>query len=85
MKSTLEETNVDLEDRKDKIIFLEKETKRKDEIIRHMNAGFNKKVSDLNAKIEYLEKNRLKEHLREKKSCKKNPTKKLERCSYIRH
>ena len=43
LKSALEETNVDLEDRKDKIIFLEKETKRKDEIIQHMNARFNKK------------------------------------------
>ena len=33
--------------------------------------GSIKKVSDLNAKIEYLEKNRLKEHLREKKAAKK--------------
>ena len=77
LKSALEETNVDLEDRKDKIIFLEKETKRKDEIIQHMNAGFNKKVSDLNAKIEYLEKKQTKRASQGEKKLQKKSDKKI--------
>ena len=40
LEDTLEETEVDLKDRNYKILFLEKDTKTKNEIIQNINSGF---------------------------------------------
>ena len=60
-----------MKDKNDKILLLDRETKMKNELIQNINAGINQKVSDLNAKIEYLEKTKKKSILGRKKLRKK--------------
>ena len=48
-------TKCDVKNKKAEILMLEKENKRKDEVIKNLNAQYHKKVAELKTKVEDLE------------------------------
>ena len=77
MKNTLEEKEKDLNEKKGEILLLEKEKKLKNELIQTINAGFNEKLADANAKLKDLESFK-KEVLKNEKKLAKKKRRKLE-------
>ena len=77
MKNNLEEKERDLNEKKGEVPLLEKEKSLKNELIQTINAGFNEKLADANAKLKDLESFK-KEVLKNEKKLDKKKRRKLE-------
>ena len=71
LESDLEKAVCQMKNKMTEILVLEKEKKVKDEIIQNLNAGFQKKVADLNSKVKGLESFKRETHKSEKRATKK--------------